>query len=64
MAPQGPYISPWTKEEYYIISSVVGQDIVYVFVANGKQASEGMRFPDMKAVCSYISDNGFNRKEL
>jgi hypothetical protein len=63
MTPIGPYISPWTTTDHYIVSFWNGS-VTYSVVPNGVQANEGIKCLSLRAAYSFLSDNGFVLKEI
>lgn len=64
MKPQGPYISPWTTKQHWLISSVLHNCIIFAVVQNGQQAREGTIFPTLRDGKTFLRDNGFTLKQL
>jgi hypothetical protein len=63
MRPEGPFTSPWTTGDWYLVSTLTGNDIVYSVVQNGSQPREGTLFPSYKNARMFLRENGFLPKE-
>jgi hypothetical protein len=61
MAPEGPYRSPWAPGDWYLISTLKARDQVYVVVLNGRPATEGTEFPNLRDARDFLRDNGFQQ---
>ncbi len=59
MTPIGPFASPWTKADFFIVSEFRhGQEIILT-VPNGAQRSEGMPHASLRDAKQWLKDNGF-----
>lgn len=57
--PEGPYHSPWTTGDWYLVSTLRNDEVAYAVVRNGQQAHEGTLFLTHRDARTYLRDNGF-----
>jgi len=61
--PQGPYTSPWTTGDWFLVSTVQANEVCYSVVQNGRQPREGTIVPTIHVARSFLKDNGFTLRE-
>lgn len=61
MKPEGPYQSPWTTGDWFLVSTIQGAQVCYSVVQNGHQAHEGTIFTTVHTAHTFLKDNGFKK---